>query len=264
MIEENEELDLETYEEPEESPQEESTVTVAEETAVEEPAKDVDTAPVELPDTSQTPSEASSESKSTRKKQKARKDSGSQLLQEAMRTKLSKTEMLARQREEAMSATFDLNDLDSASLGRPKSKGNKKGKSLNGQSGTATPLSTEPVNVQEDQADQSMKSEPEVTGSIDMSSIATPNGNLKSKRDRRREKEAAKTSKQAGPSTTLVCSFKPILTQSYAVQLQRCNVCQSGFGSRTKLFDHIKSTGHASAGDDNQGAQKTSRGSKKR
>lgn len=27
---------------------------------------------------------------------------------------------------------------------------------------------------------------------------------------------------------------------------QKCNICRQGFASRTKLFDHIKATGHAS------------------
>lgn len=27
---------------------------------------------------------------------------------------------------------------------------------------------------------------------------------------------------------------------------QKCNICKQGFPSRTKLFDHIKLTGHAS------------------
>jgi hypothetical protein len=27
---------------------------------------------------------------------------------------------------------------------------------------------------------------------------------------------------------------------------QKCNICKQGFPSRTKLFDHIKATGHAS------------------
>jgi hypothetical protein len=220
MIEENEELDLEAYDELEESPQEEEPAT-AEEAAVGDPPNDVDTTPVDPPDTNQTPSEATSESKSTKKKQKTRKDSGIQALQEVTRIKLSKTEILALQREEALGATFDLDEFDSASPGPSKRKGNKKGKSLNGQSGTATPLSTEPLNGQDNQTDQqSVKSGLEETVAVDASSAATPSETGRSKRDRRKEKEAAKTSPQAGLSTTLVCSCPiPSLSQAHSVHL---------------------------------------------
>ena len=44
----------------------------------------------------------------------------------------------------------------------------------------------------------------------------------------------------AGDSGRADLSFRPISSQS-------CNVCSAPFPSRSKLFDHIKATGHALA-----------------
>lgn len=40
--------------------------------------------------------------------------------------------------------------------------------------------------------------------------------------------------------------------------VQRCNVCQETFTSRTKLFNHIKDTGHAMA-TEGHGGQRSSK-----
>ncbi|KZT63451.1 DnaJ-domain-containing protein [Daedalea quercina L-15889] len=54
-----------------------------------------------------------------------------------------------------------------------------------------------------------------------------------SKREKRRAREAAKAAR--------------VETEGVATEKERCNVCKSEFDSRTKLFAHIKSTGHAAA-----------------
>jgi len=207
MIEENEELDLDTHE-TEGDIQSDPTGhdNSAEETTLQEPPKDAASVPEEPVDSNQFPSEGTSGSKSTKKKQKAKKDGGGQLSQEATRTKLSKTEMLTLQREQVLNVAAEQDDVDSDLPGPPKSKGNKKGKSLGGQSGTATPLSTRPLNDQDDQTDQqSLKSEAEETEEVERVSATLQSGTGKSKREKRREKEAAKKLQQPGPSTVLVC-----------------------------------------------------------
>ena len=66
-----------------------------------------------------------------------------------------------------------------------------------------------------------------------------------SKREKRRAREAAK--KASGTSTPA----------------EICNVCQETFSSRTKLFSHIKETGHAAAVQATEGSGKSGRKGKR-
>ena len=74
-----------------------------------------------------------------------------------------------------------------------------------------------------------------------------------SKREKRRAREAAKKAKQEE-------------TEDGPTQ-ERCNVCKEEFTSRTKLFTHIKETGHAlaapAADDDKRQARSSGGGGKK-
>lgn len=119
---------------------------------------------------------------------------------------------------------------------RPKS-GRKKG----GKSNTATPRETSPV--------RSSRVEVGLTGivsdavgsddgsnvNVDVESKAPDDAKPElSKRDKRRAREAAKKAKEeegkGNPSTQ-----------------ETCNICKKSFTSRTKLFAHIKESGHALA-----------------
>lgn len=122
-------------------------------------------------------------------------------------------------------------------LRRPKSRRKKGGKS-----NTATPRETSPV--------RSSRAEVRLTGNIsfvsdavgsddgsnvdaDVDSKAPDNTKPElSKRDKRRAREAAKKAKEeeakGNPSTQ-----------------ETCNICKESFTSRTKLFAHIKESGHA-------------------
>ncbi|KAH9838779.1 uncharacterized protein C8Q71DRAFT_752827 [Rhodofomes roseus] len=66
---------------------------------------------------------------------------------------------------------------------------------------------------------------------VPQESATTPTPQL-SKRDKRRAREAAKATRADAAG---------------AAVNERCNVCKSEFDSRTKLFAHIKTTGHAAA-----------------
>lgn len=56
-------------------------------------------------------------------------------------------------------------------------------------------------------------------------------------------KKARKSKRRAGKSgaEAITQSFKDL-----NLGKERCNVCMTGFASRTKLFEHIRETGHAS------------------
>lgn len=135
-------------------------------------------------------------------------------------------------------------------LRRPKSRRKRGGKS-----NTATPRETSPV--------RSSRAEVRLTGNIsfvsdavgsddgsnvdaDVDSKAPDNAKPElSKRDKRRAREAAKKAKEeeakGNPSTQ-----------------ETCNICKESFTSRTKLFAHIKESGHALAvpvSDDDRRAQ---------
>ncbi|KDQ53113.1 hypothetical protein JAAARDRAFT_39486 [Jaapia argillacea MUCL 33604] len=70
-----------------------------------------------------------------------------------------------------------------------------------------------------------------------------------SKREKRRAREAAKAAKQVSEQPNTV---------------SQCNVCKESFDSRTKLFSHIKDTGHALASaDDEKGGGKGGKKGKK-
>lgn len=67
-----------------------------------------------------------------------------------------------------------------------------------------------------------------------------------SKKDRRKAKEAAR--KGAGPDELVrLLPFSPLVSIANVLRSQRCNVCSASFPSRSKLFTHIKETGHALA-----------------
>ncbi|KZT02892.1 DnaJ-domain-containing protein [Laetiporus sulphureus 93-53] len=103
-------------------------------------------------------------------------------------------------------------------------------------------------NLFNDEADQSMGSSPPAETEQDTAGDGTPEPGPPqpqlSKREKRRAKEAAK---QAPGEATA-----------------QCNVCNSEFESRTKLFAHVKSTGHALAspadGSQGQGGRKSKKG----
>ncbi|KIM26299.1 hypothetical protein M408DRAFT_16971 [Serendipita vermifera MAFF 305830] len=235
MLRENEQLDLDA-----EDDEEESVHSEVYEDAVEEPI--ASEAPAETPPPSEPPEtspatpeadpatlEANLDSKPIKKKPKSGKAG---VAPEPTRVKLSKTELLALQREQALKATADLENDDSEASG-PVRKGKKKGKrSIGPDSGVATPLSTEVTNDPVDQVDGE--------DDEDDNASTLPGEPSMSKKDRRKAKEIAKSSSQ---------------TNSL-----RCNVCQSEFESRTKLFNHIKTTGHASAA---EGSQKRGSGKKR-
>lgn len=57
-----------------------------------------------------------------------------------------------------------------------------------------------------------------------------------SKKDKRRAKERAKKAAQADPNAS----------SAIGTNNETCNVCKKSFPSRTKLFQHVKASGHAS------------------
>lgn len=185
MIKENDDLDLDVYEDAVESIHEDDNNDSVEEPPVDAAPKEA-AVPTETVDNDQAPSEATADSGPTRGKAKTKKNNATQ---EPTRVKLSKTEMLARQREQSLNPTIGL-DEDSGSPG-PARKGNKKGKrSLGLNSGSATPLSMEVVGEQATQADL-IGGEEESVGD---SSSAVPNESSMSKKDKRKAKEATKSS----------------------------------------------------------------------
>ncbi|KAM0751724.1 hypothetical protein T439DRAFT_379820, partial [Meredithblackwellia eburnea MCA 4105] len=101
----------------------------------------------------------------------------------------------------------------------------KKGKGAAG-SGVATPVHVvdeeQPAGDQdENEGVEGIKRDPEINGGDD-------DPEPMSKKDKRRAKEAAKKLESGGGDL-------------------KCNVCSTSFQSRTKLFNHIKDTGHALA-----------------
>jgi DnaJ homolog subfamily A member 5 len=78
------------------------------------------------------------------------------------------------------------------------------------------------------------------------------------KREKRRAKEALKKA-QESMHGTLVCFLSMTSSTHLLTDYQTCNVCNEPFDSKTKLFSHIKETGHAAA---ESGAQESS-GSRK-
>lgn len=74
--------------------------------------------------------------------------------------------------------------------------------------------------------------QPSVNGDDD--STGTPGAPQISKKDKRRAREAAKKLAAAAASGA-------------STPAETCNVCQESFASRSKLFTHIKDTGHAAA-----------------
>jgi DnaJ family protein A protein 5 len=114
---------------------------------------------------------------------------------------------------------------------------------------------------------------PAVSNDDSLQSTATTAGSSEtvetSKRDKRRARQQAKKGAETNNDGYLVsyCTFvtfyQPLLTFNLYT-CQRCNVCSQGFASKTKLFNHIKGTGHAmDVAEDNRSEPKES-GKKKR
>ncbi|KAG8772046.1 hypothetical protein FRC15_003012 [Serendipita sp. 397] len=169
--------------------------------------------------------------------------------------KLTKAELRAKQREQVLNTSSPFISDSEANTKPRSSKGGGKGKaSSKVTSGTATParegnttdvpqLGTDRQDVDK-AVDNEQEDDEEATSETQ---TATP----LSKREKRRAKEAAKNAQQQqqqqGSSTSL-----------------RCNICGTEFDSRTKLFNHIKSTGHAAAESQAGGSQAKARGNKRR
>ncbi|KZO96736.1 DnaJ-domain-containing protein [Calocera viscosa TUFC12733] len=68
------------------------------------------------------------------------------------------------------------------------------------------------------------------------SGLSTPAKAEMSKKDKRRAREAAKKEKEAADAAAATVTG-----------VQKCNVCGEEFDSRTKLFAHVRETGHAAA-----------------
>ncbi|KAG9047348.1 hypothetical protein FS837_002509 [Tulasnella sp. UAMH 9824] len=115
---------------------------------------------------------------------------------------------------------------------RPKRK--MKGK----QSGAQTPTSNSVDTSQQEQEAGDPGDRADGLENTDLSTTSTP-ASGPSKREKRRAREAAKKAKEAEDGNT----DKP----------ETCNVCEEQFPSRTKLFSHIKETGHALAQPDRRG-----------
>ncbi|KZT57907.1 DnaJ-domain-containing protein [Calocera cornea HHB12733] len=84
------------------------------------------------------------------------------------------------------------------------------------------------------------------------SGISTPSKVEISKKDKRRAREAAKKEKEAAAAAEASIGVQASPQLSYIAPLlivytQKCNVCGDEFDSRTKLFAHVRETGHAAA-----------------
>ncbi len=76
-----------------------------------------------------------------------------------------------------------------------------------------------------------------------------------SKREKRRAREAAKKAKEEHtPPTKLVRPSLSVMYILLSTIIQVCNVCEENFDSKTKLFSHINTTGHALASSAQGGA----------
>ncbi|KAL8277590.1 hypothetical protein RQP46_010022 [Phenoliferia psychrophenolica] len=133
----------------------------------------------------------------------------------------------------------EVEDLDEG-FGKPKKSRRAKGKGK-AASGTATPVPPAAVEGAEDDkgapASPNLAVDPVGETPVAPASAAAKEdegsddgANEMSKKDRRRAKEAAKKLESASGAGDL-----------------RCNACKTDFPSRTKLFNHIKETGHAQA-----------------
>ncbi|BGP20624.1 hypothetical protein JCM10213_007160 [Rhodosporidiobolus nylandii] len=136
----------------------------------------------------------------------------------------------------ALGAALDSSDDDWRAGGGKGAKKGKKGRRAKGaaggagvapdkaESGAATPAGL-PASAAAEEADgvEGQPARPPITAEEE-------EDGMMSKKDKRRAKEAAKREKAQG-----------------GVDDIRCNVCDSTFVSRTKLFQHIEATGHALA-----------------
>jgi DnaJ homolog subfamily A member 5 len=217
------------------------------------------------------PEEPTEEPVQKKRKKKQAKPSGPEIV------KQSKAELRAQQREAALHSSMapTPEDLDSGQS-TPSKKGKQKKKGGVGKSalgtGVSTPVSlepnTDPVTASPMGGEESLAGEVE---ELDIAADETAAGTEDatsteplSKREKRRAKEAAKKEQATTPTSTsklvriLLKSFspdtvRPILSLTNGKQV--CNVCQSEFDSRTRLFEHIRKTGHARATDVDQEAQ---------
>lgn len=249
MLKENKDLNLDTVDEPEDDDE------VAPESA------GPDHAEVPPSESESSSSDSESEPGVTKKKQ-AKKSKGDP---KPPIVKLSKAEIRAKQREEALKSAVVAEDLDTS----PKKKGKRKKKgTLSDGTGTSTPVRPDPENDLEEETssrvnavsvDLEAEGQPQEEGEE-----ATAEGSM-SKRERRKAKEAAKNA-QKGPSSTENVCIRLLLPResNNSCRLQQCNVCHSKFDSRTQLFSHIRTTGHAAAsGDQMGGSGKTAKGKKR-
>lgn len=144
-------------------------------------------------------------------------------------------------------------DLDDG-LGKAKKSRRAKGKGKG--SGTSTPLPVDvdvPVDTPKSSAADAETPPAPTSTSVPVAKKPDDQSDddtaEMSKKDKRRAKEAAKKLEAAAGFGELVRFFGFLakvlmLTQSLP---QRCNVCSTDFPSRTKLFNHIKDSGHAQA-----------------
>ncbi|KAF7424333.1 hypothetical protein PC9H_009640 [Pleurotus ostreatus] len=183
-----------------------------------------------------------------------------------------KREMLAEDEELALEETEQLDELESFS--EPDIPGDEVDNSETG--GESASLGTIDTALEEaglpvprpDEDYYTQAAPPAVEASIQHPTIS-PDGNtdniptnegeethetVPTKRDKRRARQAKRAEAQKGEA--------PNPTDA---QVQhRCNICKSGFPSKTKLFSHIKASGHAAATpeykDPNPNPKKTKKG----
>lgn len=121
-------------------------------------------------------------------------------------------------------------DLQPATKSRKDKKRGKRKPAFDFDDNLVEPVSDDPTSLAEEipteLAEETAAVQGEVDEPVEQASSAAPEV---SKREKRRAREAAK--KASGTSTPA----------------ETCNVCQEAFSSRTKLFSHIKDTGHAAA-----------------
>ncbi len=87
------------------------------------------------------------------------------------------------------------------------------------------------------------------------------------KRDKRRARQAKKAEAQKGEAqnpTVILLNRREYPSLLFPKVQHRCNICKTGFPSKTKLFSHIKVSGHAAATpeekDPHPGLKKTKKG----
>ncbi|CCA71097.1 related to dnaJ-like proteins [Serendipita indica DSM 11827] len=185
-----------------------------------------------------------------KKKKKQQKESN----KTATPIRMSKAELRAKQREDALNARMTTLSDDEETGTRSKKQGKKKRRGDSAiASGAATPLTGGHASTPAPNADSMPEGD---TALLENGANQAPLGENEeegpapslSKREKRRAKEAAKNSQQ----------------QSVKAIIQKCNVCDEEFDSRTKLFNHIKDTGHASASGGAGSSRQGAKGGKRR